>query len=105
MKNKPQISKWDLINLKTICLPKDTLNERQAQPSKQEETFANKDTHKELISKTYEQLVQLNIKNKYNLRTKWAKDWNGYFSKEGLQIAVRHMKRYSVLLIILSLSL
>ena len=54
---------------------------------------------------TYKQLVQPNIKNKYNPRKKWAKDWNGYFSKEGLQIAVRCMERCSASLIILSLSL
>ena len=33
MKNKPQIRKWDLIKLKTICLPKETLTVRQSQPS------------------------------------------------------------------------
>ena len=33
MKTKPQIRKWDLIKLKTICLPKETLTVRQSQPS------------------------------------------------------------------------
>ena len=49
--SEPQIRKWGLISLETICLPKETPNERQAQPSEQEERFADKDTHKEFISK------------------------------------------------------
>ena len=32
-KNKPQIRRWDLMNHKTICIPKETLSERQAQHS------------------------------------------------------------------------
>ena len=47
----------------------------------------------EFNSKTYKQLMQLIIKNTRKQRKKkWAKDQNGYFSKESLQIADRHMK-------------
>ena len=40
--------------------------------------------------------MKLSIKNTYKQRKKkWAKDQNGYFSEESLQIADRHMKRCS----------
>ena len=56
--------------------------------------FSKEETHKEFISKTYKQLMLLNIKNTYKPRKKKrAKDRNGYFSEESLQIADGHMKR------------
>ena len=44
--------------------------------------------------------MELNIKNKYNLRTKWAKDLNGHFSEEGILMAIKQMERCSASLII-----
>ena len=44
-------------------------------------------THKEYIFKPYKQPLQL-IKSTYNPRKKWTKDQNGYFSKDGLWIAI-----------------
>ena len=57
---KAKINKWDLIKIKSFCTTKETITKVKRQPSEWEEKIANEATVKQLISKIYKQLLQLN---------------------------------------------
>ena len=97
---KTKTNKWDLIKLKRFCTAKENINKTTRQPMEWEKIFANNENKKELISKIYKQLVQLNIKKPNNPSKKWTEDLNRHFFKEQIQMANWNMKRCSILLIV-----
>ena len=60
MEIKAKINKWDLIKLKSFCTMKETICKVKRQPSEWEKIIVNEATDKELTSKIYKQLIQLN---------------------------------------------
>ena len=54
---KAKINKWDLIKIKSFCTTKETISKVKRQPSEWDKIIANEATEKQLISKTYKQLM------------------------------------------------
>ena len=67
MEIKTKINKWDRI--KSFSTTKETIGKVKRQPSEWEKIIANEATDKELVSKIYKQLLQLNFR-KINNRIK-----------------------------------
>ena len=85
---------------KSFCTTKEMISKVKRQPSEWEKIIANEATEKQLISKIYKRLLYLNSIKINDPIKKWAKELNIHFSKEDIQMADKHMKRYSTLLII-----
>ena len=79
---------------------RETLSKVKGQPSEWEKIIANEATDKELISKIYKQLMQLNTRKINNPIKMWAKELNRHVSREDIQMVNKHMKRCSTSLII-----
>ena len=91
MEIKAKINKRDLIKLKSFHTAKETVSKVKRQPSEWEKIIANEATDKELISKIYKQLLQLNSRKISDPIKKWAKELNRHFSKEDIQITNKHL--------------
>ena len=62
----------DLMKLKSFCSMRETISKVKRQPSEWEKIITNKATDKELISKIYKQLLQLNSRKINDPIIKWA---------------------------------
>ena len=80
MEIKAKINKWDLTKRKSFCTTKETISKVKRQPSEWEKIITNEVTDKELISKIYKQLMQLNIRIINDPIKKRVKKLNRHFS-------------------------
>ena len=100
LERKAKINKCDLIKIKSFCTTKEIISKVKRPPSEWEKTIANEATDKQLLSKIYTQLLQLNSRKINDQIKRWAKELNRRFSKEDIQMANKHMKTCSTSLII-----
>ena len=97
---KTKINKLYLIKIKSFCITKEIIGKVKRQPSVWEKIIAKKAMDKDLISKIWKKLLQLNSRKINDPIKKWTKELNKQFSKEDIQMANKHMKRCSTSLII-----
>ena len=66
---QPKNPKWDYIKLKSFCTVKKTINKTKRQTTEWKEIFANDMSVKGLMSKIYNELMQLKKTNQPNKQT------------------------------------
>ena len=87
---KAKTSMWDYIKLeKLLCIK--GYNQQRKKPIEWEKIFASYISDKGLITRIYKEQL-LNNKKPNNSIKKRAKDSNGHFSKDNVQMAKKHMK-------------
>lgn len=62
----PTVNKWDLMKLRSFCMAKGSIIWAKQQPTEWEKSFSNYMSDREMVSKMYEELKNLNIKNTNN---------------------------------------
>ena len=92
---KAKMNYWDFIKIRSFCTAKDTVNKTKRQPTEWEKIFANDISDKGLVSKIYKELLKLNTKETNNPIMKWAKDMNRNLTEEDIDMAVKHMRKFS----------
>ena len=75
MEIKAKINKWDVIKIESFCTTKETISKVKRQPSEWEKIITNEATDKELISKIYKQLMQVNTKKTKTKTINPIKEW------------------------------
>ena len=92
MEIRVKIDKWDIVILKSFCATKETIGKVKRQCSEWEKTIASKTTDNELISKIYNQFMQLKSRKINDPIKIWAKELKRHFSKEDIQMAKKHIR-------------
>ena len=72
---------------------KETISKVKRQSSEWEKMIANEETHR-INLKNIQATPTANSRKINNPIKKWAKDRNRHFSKEEIQMANKHMKRF-----------
>ena len=98
MKIKPNISKWDLIKLKSFCTEKETINKMTTH--RMGENICKQWDQQGINLQNLQTAHEAHINKTNNPIKKWAEDLNRHLSEEGIQMAIKHMKRCSTSLII-----
>jgi hypothetical protein len=94
-KLRENMDKWDYIKLSNFCTTKEMVSKLKRPPREWEKIFASYTSGKGLITRIYRELKKLNSPQINEPIKKWANELNRIFSKEEIQMAKKHMKKYS----------
>jgi hypothetical protein len=79
---RERMNKRDFIQLKSFCTTKEMVSNLKRPPAEWQKIFASYTTDKELITRIYRELKNLNSPKINESINKWATELNRTFSKE-----------------------
>jgi hypothetical protein len=82
-----------LHKMKKLCTTKEMVSKLKRTPTEWEKIFASYTSEKGLITRIYRELKKLKSPQINEPIKKWATELNRTFSKEGIQMAKKHMKK------------
>jgi hypothetical protein len=94
------MNKWDFIKFKNFCTTKEMVSKLKRTPTEWEKIFSSYTSDKELITRIYMELKKLSSPKINEPIKRWATELNRTFSKEEIQMAKKHMKKFSLSLAI-----
>jgi hypothetical protein len=97
---RERMDKWDFMKLRNFSTTKEMVSQLKRLSTEWEKIFASYTSDKGLITRIYRELKKLNSLKINELIKKWASELNRTFSKEEIQMAIKHMKKCSPSLII-----
>jgi hypothetical protein len=83
------------IKLKSFFTTKEMVSKFKRPPTEWEKIFASYTSNKGLKTRIYRELKKQNFPILNNSMKKWANELNRSFSKEEVQMAIKHMKKWS----------
>jgi hypothetical protein len=89
------MDKWDYMKLKSFCTKKEMVSKLKRPPTEWEKIFASYSSDKGLITRTDREFKKLNCPKINEPVKKRATELSRTFSKEEVQMAKKHMKKYS----------
>jgi hypothetical protein len=92
---RARIDKWDYMKLKSFCTTKEIVSKLKRPPTEWEKIFTRYTSDSGLITRIYRELQKVNSPKINDPMKKWANELNGVFSKEEVQMAKKHMKKFS----------
>jgi hypothetical protein len=100
------MDKWHYMKLKSFCVTKETVSKLKRSPTEWEKSFASYTPDKGLITRIYMELKKLKSPKINEPIKKWTIELNRInYSREEIQMAKRHMKKYSPFLAIKEMQL
>jgi hypothetical protein len=89
------MDKWDYVKLKSFCRTKEIASKLKWPLIQWKKIFASYTSEKGLISRIYTELKKLNSPKINEPIKKWTPEVNRTFSTEEIQMAKKHMKKWS----------
>jgi hypothetical protein len=93
---RERMDKWDYIKLKSFCTTKEMVSKLKRPTTEWEKIFANYLSDKRLITRIHRELKKLNSPKINESIKKWTMELNRTFSKEEIQMAIKHEKMFTI---------